>query len=168
MKTLATAFLSALTLISGAALADSNDGKAPGGGTVNGRALPILLYRAAGARELTGSMATSVSCSNFTGSLQQVQIILRNYNFAGTNAYSVTQTILANGNRAYSTEDTNWLSEDDTGSGANALNEGSLIIRGTTTNIHCSAWISDVTAATSAGATPLHLVRFNPVANSQE
>lgn len=169
MKTpLLLAAISLLALTSGAAMADDNDGKTAGSGVTNGRVLGVLLYRAAGARQSTGSKATSVSCSNFTGASQQVQIILRNYDFTTTNAYNITQTIPKNSNRTYSTQNTSWLSEDDSGDGLNTLNQGTLMIRGTSKDIHCSAWISDLTATTPAGATPLNLVRFNAATGSNE
>jgi hypothetical protein len=167
MKRLALATLASLGLLSVTAYA-GDDGKPADGGIVNGRALGMLLYRAAGARNYPGNTASSVSCSNFTATSQKVQYIFRNFDFAGTAAYNITMTIPANSNKTYSTVNTAWLAEDVYGDGINVLNEGTLLIRGTAKDIHCSAWNGDVSALTPAGATPLHLVRFNAAAGSQE
>lgn len=168
MKKYLIAALSTLVFTSGTAWAEDNQGVPLETGLNGGRALGMLLYRAAGARQILGSRATSVTCSNFTGSTHTAQIILRNWNFSGPNAYNVTFSIPANSNRTYSTQNTLWLSENLIGDGANSLTQGTLMIRGTSRDLHCSAWISDATLTSPAGATPLHLVRFNAATGSTE
>lgn len=169
MKTLLIATMASLTLLSGTALADNNDGKPGNDGVTGGRLLGELIYRAGGARE-NGTIATSVSCSNFTGAAQSVQIVMRSWDFPTTaTIYNETLSIPANNNRTFSTHNTSWLSEDISGvANTPPLNQGTVMIRSTSRDVHCSAWISDGTATTPAGATPLHLVRFNAAAGSTE
>ncbi len=168
MKTLLFTAISLLALTSGAALAGDGDRNLQASKST--RLLGELIYRAAGARDNSTTantgLATSISCSNFTGADAQVQIVLRNYNFTTTNFDARTFTIPKNSNRTYSSHGTNWMAEDYSGPGG-FLNQGTLMIRSESRDVHCSAWIVDA-ASSSVAATPLHLVRFNAAAGSDE
>jgi hypothetical protein len=128
-----------------------------------------VIYRISGVRDSgTGThagMATSFHCTSFSTVDEKIVFALRDFDGDVITQKSVTvepqHTITA------STHDTRVFTEDRLLSPGVVINQGSVRISATSTNIICSAMIVDASAAFPEGIA-LHLVRFNPIAGTQE
>ena len=142
------------------------EGKAP-----QVRAFPNLtpIYRITGVAD-SGSasnagVATSVHCTNFTASNQQVQYIVRSA--GGTQLANPTFVISARRTFTLSTHFTAVFAEGGFLTPATLIAQGSMIIKATTPKVHCSAMIIDAAASVPSGIA-LSLTRLNQEKGAQE
>ena len=153
-----------------AALPTAGHSQSQGGKAGQVRAFPDLtpIYRIAGVADDGGAtadgFATSVHCTNFTASKQQVQYIVRSA--GGTQFDSLTLTLQARQTRTASTHGTAVFSEAFLTPGT-PISQGSMIIKATTRKVHCSAMLVDAAASVPSGIA-LSLTRLNQEKGAQE
>jgi hypothetical protein len=129
-----------------------------------------LIYRIAGIRD-TGDaanvgVATTIHCTNFSLVAETVRYLLKRTN--GDVVANVSKTIDAGGTEAASTHFTAMVDEDGVLAPGVSINPGSAFIFTTSPQkVICSAMIVDAAATVPQGIS-LHMVRFNPITNTQE
>ena len=124
-----------------------------------------LLYRVAGVTDFgadNSGVATSFLCSNFSDVTEAVRVQVRDD--AGRDQGRATANIPPLNTVTFSTHATSMFT-DDVNLGTGGAGQGLGVIWGTSDKIICSAVVVD---ATSNNAFPLHMVRFNPLAGTQE
>ena len=109
-------------------------------------------------------VATSVHCFSFSSTTETIQIVVRNFN--GTLAVNASTTINFLVTKTISTHGTNIYNEDVI-LGTGLVDQGSLGITATSTNIVCTAQVLDA-STTAPNGFDLHAVRFNPISGNQE
>ena len=158
----------ALLLPAVTAAADRADRRAA---SISPGAFPALtnIYVASGVRDNGGAIntgtATSIHCTNWTGANQQIRHIIKNYNGAVTS--NNTFTVSAGRTHTASTHGTVAYNEDAFLSTGTVIEQGSLVIAATASQITCTVVSIDAAAAATVGV-PLHVLRFNPWPGSQE
>ena len=108
--------------------------------------------------------ATTFHCTNFSPVSENIRFTTRIKD--GTVVSTSTTTLVSNGTITASTHPTTFFNEDvflSTG----LVTQGSTVILATSLAFHCSAMIVDAGSAFPQGFA-LHLLRVNPLANSQE
>jgi hypothetical protein len=132
--------------------------------------LPYHLYLFPGLFDNGGAgqmgVASAFHCSNFSGTLQTVQVVVYNYN--GTIVANMSALIDAASTFTFATKDTALYSEDlilNTG----AVYQGLGVILASTPSIVCTAQVLGASTATH-GPTgiDLHGMRFNPFPGTAE
>jgi len=135
------------------------------------RAFPNLtpIYRITGVADSGGAtnagFATTVHCTNFTASNQQVQYIVRSA--GGTQIDSLTFTLSARRTFTASTHGTAVFLEGTFLTPGTPIIQGSMIIKATTRKVHCSAMIVDADESAPVGIA-LSLTRLNQEKGAQE
>jgi hypothetical protein len=126
------------------------------------------LYFFPGARDNgagTGTgVATSVHCVNFSDATEKLQYVV--FNFDSSIKANLNLNIGLHQTRTASTHDTVLYAEDlilNTG----VVNQGSVLVGGTSVNIVCTAQVVDASAAIPNGI-DLHGLRFNPISSTAE
>lgn len=109
--------------------------------------------------------ATSFHCTNFNTVSENVQIIVRNFDGAITS--NNTFVVLSARTHTASTHGTVAFNEDAFLSTGTLIEQGQALIFATSQFVFCSAMIVDAAAASAVGVS-LHLVRFSPLADTQE
>ena len=159
-------FLAALPAAGLAQAQTGAEGKAP-----QVRAFPDLtpIYRIAGVADSGSStntgFATTVFCTNFTASNQQVQYIVRSA--GGTQLANPTFVISARRTFTLSTHFTAVFAEGGFLTPGMLIAQGSMIIKATTRKVHCSAMLVDAAASVPSGIA-LSLTRLNQEKGAQE
>jgi len=127
------------------------------------------IYRVSGVRDNGGGAnsgtATSFHCTNLSNVDETIKITL--WQFNGGKITDASETISKNQTFTASTHDTRGFIEDRFLSRGIEIKQGSARISATTTNLICSAMIVDASVAFPEGIA-LHLVRFNPIAATEE
>lgn len=128
-----------------------------------------VIYRVSGVRD-SGSgagvgVATSFHCSNFGSVAEIIRIVVRHAD--GGIAASRTFQINSGSTFTASTHATNLFSDNAFLAMGEAITQGLVTIQSTSLQVHCSAMIVDATASVPQGIA-LHMVRVNPVLNTQE
>jgi hypothetical protein len=109
--------------------------------------------------------ATVFFCTNFSNAEERVRISLRPE--AGGTPTNNTYNFDPGETQTFATHNIVAYNEDNTLDAGNSYRQGSALIYATSLNVHCSA--AQVNAATTAPESiALHMVRLNPVNNSQE
>ncbi len=129
-----------------------------------------LIYRIAGVRDSGDAsnvgVATTIHCTNLSPVAETVRYVIRTA--GGTVAANVSKTIDAGGTEAASTHFTAMVDEDGVLAPGVSINPGSAAIFATSPQkVFCSAMIVDAAATVPQGIA-LHMVRFNPITNTQE
>lgn len=129
-----------------------------------------LIYRIAGVRDSGDvsnvGVATTIHCTNFGPVAETVRYVIRTAN--GTVVANVFKTIDAGATEAASTHFTAMVDEDGVLAPGVSINPGSAVIFTTSPQkVICSAMIVDAASAAPQGIA-LHMVRFNPISNTQE
>jgi hypothetical protein len=128
-----------------------------------------LIYRVSGVRDNGGAAeagtATTFMCTSISNVDETLRIRVRDFN--GTIVGTRTVTVPPNQTKTISTHLTRGFFDDATLSPGEVINQGSAAIQATSINIFCSAMIVDAAVAFPEGIA-LHLVRFNPIAGTEE
>jgi hypothetical protein len=145
------------------------EGKAPAQPNAVGDPLKVI-YRISGIAD-SGSaagagQATTIMCTNLSTVTETLSIVVRNFNGVVV-VPNTNNPVSPNRTLTLSTHFTNMFFDDVVLSPGIVINQGSAIIRSTTTNMICSAMIVDAASAAGQGI-GLHMVRVNPLAGSQE
>jgi len=169
--------VTALTTIAGLAFistipaAHGLDRAPPNGGGVVPQAVgdpPKVLYRTAGVRDDGGGTglgtATSFQCSNLNAVNETMVIHIRDQ--FGTVRVNKAFPLEASRTKTISTHFTDVFIEDAS-LNAGIISQGLATISASTTNIICSVMVVNAAGFPPEGIA-LHLVRFNPIAGSQE
>ena len=129
----------------------------------------LILYRFPGVIDNGGAantgVATSFHCTNFSGVIETLRIVVRNWDGGDVANYSVAITHLAT--ITFSTHFTNVFAVDFGLSPGIAIIQGTAAIAATSTSIICTAMIVDAASASPVGIA-LRGIRFNPAPGSQE
>jgi hypothetical protein len=129
----------------------------------------IPLYSISGVRDNgaggNSGVATTFDCTSLSTVNETVQFTIRNFN--GDIIAAPSFTIMPNRTLTVSTHFTNLFFEDAALSRGKSINSGSARISATSTDIICSAMIVDAAVGFPEGIA-LHLVRFNPIAGTEE
>jgi len=110
-----------------------------------------------------GGVATTVSCTSFSGVTETVQFVVRNAN--GSLNGTSTTSILASGSITAATKDEGIHTEDIL-LNTNAV-QGTMAVLATTVNVVCTAAVIQSNITIPSGYM-LHGARFNPIAGTQE
>ena len=126
------------------------------------------IYIFPGARDNGGGagtgVATSVHCTNFSGATEKLLYVV--LNFDSSTKANLNLNIGQAQTRTASTHDTVLYAEDlilNTG----VVNQGTIGVSSTNTNLVCTAQVLDAAAATPNGI-ELHGIRFNPIPGNEE
>ena len=128
----------------------------------------VLIYRFPGVLD-DGSagqagVATSIHCTNFSGAVENVRIVVRN--FDGTIKANVSFPIGHLATKTASTHSAVLYTEDQVFN-TGAVNQGTAAIAGTSLNIICTAVTINASSSQPNGFA-LRGIRFNPIPGSQE
>jgi hypothetical protein len=130
---------------------------------------PTLIYLVSGIRD-TGSaentgVATVTHCSNWTPNSQRVRYVIKNFN--GSAVANSIFTLSADATRTVSTHGTVYVEDLPFLSPGVAINQGRMAIYATHPVVTCSFQIIDAASGSPNGG-DLHVVRVNPIPNTQE
>jgi len=128
----------------------------------------VVIYRFPGVLDdgtagQTG-VATSFHCTNFSGAVENIRIVVRN--FDGTLKTNVAFPIGHLATKTASTHSSVLYTEDQVFN-TGALNQGTAAIAATSVNIICTAVTISASSSQPTGFA-LRGIRFNPVPGSQE
>jgi hypothetical protein len=133
------------------------------------RAIGKIIYRVAGVINSGGADeqfgATVVPCTNISGNRVRMQVILRDK--LGAVMETVNYGIAGNATVTFSTKRTLAYQDDIRPLVIHELEQGSMIIRATSSKVICSATQVDASSDFPSGAA-LHMVRFNPIRGAVE
>jgi hypothetical protein len=164
----------ALAAVAAVLPAQAQDRAAPGG--IEGVSGPlatsdpeIVIYRFPGVYDNGGAentgTATVIHCTNFSGVTERIRFVLRNFNttLVGNVENNVGHlgTLTKATHGTVNTEDLPHIAPGV------SVNQGTLAIAATSTNIICTALVTDAATATPHGVA-LRGIRFNPAPGSQE
>jgi hypothetical protein len=132
-------------------------------------AIPLkTIYRVAGIYDSGGGFnegwSTAIHCSNFNAIAEQLRYNVRDE--VGGVKFNRTYTIAPMATFYVVTHHVNWLIGADVQMNIGHVG-GSLTIASSSTNIICNAMIIDATFEGGSGIA-LHMVRYNPIAGTQE
>src|SRR5204863_9955625 len=121
-----------------------------------------------GARDNGGGagtgVATSIHCTSLSDVMETLRYVVKNFD-SSTKA-DLMINVGADQTRTASTHDTVLYAEDlilNTG----VVNQGSIRVSSTSSNVFCTAQVLDAAAAVPAGI-DLHMIRFSPIVNAEE
>jgi hypothetical protein len=109
-------------------------------------------------------VATSITCTNLSMVTETLNVVIRSVN--GVAKANVSVNVGTQGAWTGSTHGTNVFFEN-VSLATGIVQQGNATIRATTSNMICSVVLVDAAASFPQGIA-LHLVRFNPMAGSQE
>jgi len=128
----------------------------------------VIIYRFPGVQDSGGAaktgVATSILCTNFSGQLETIRYVVRN--FDSRLAVNMTLPINHLNTRTVTTHETA-LYVEDLGLSSGFIDQGSIAIAATSISIVCTASIVDASATVPVGIA-LHGVRFSPIPGSEE
>jgi len=127
----------------------------------------IVIYRFPGVLNTVGAgetgVATSFHCTNFSGTAENIRIVIRDSvgairaNTPINVGHLITVTLSTKPTALYV----------ETAMGAGAVNQGTAAIAATSVNVICTAVTHDASSTLPSGFA-LRGIRFNPVSGSQE
>ena len=130
----------------------------------------VILYRISGVADSGGAaqtgLVTSFHCTNFSGVNETIRVVIRGPTGA---LLSNTQLTVPHLNTVtWSTRDTALLTNDANTMIGTPVLQGTAAIASTSNNVVCTAMLLDASPTFQPVGIKLHLLRFNPIAGTQE
>lgn len=122
------------------------------------------LYRVSGVIDENSGFATSIVCTNFSGVIETIRVVIRAAD--STLKANVPFNVAHLNTVTFSTRDVA-LYANDINLNTGVVNMGTAAIAATSTSVTCNAMQVQF-ATTNPITAPLHMVRFNAIAGSQE
>ena len=124
----------------------------------------VTLYRVAGVIDENSGFATSFICTNFSGVIETVRVVVRAAD--STLKANVPFNVAHLNTVAFSTRDV-ILYANDINLNTGVVNLGTAAIAATSINVTCNT-VQVQFANTNPITAPLHMTRFSPIAGTQE